>query len=117
MRILYIEDEPADAQLVERYIEVTPHQVVVVSNIPDAQAAFANPVDLVLVDVLLNKTRSGYDFVRELRTQGYQQPIIAVTGLSFDADIERCYSAGCTDVLTKPYAIKQLAELLEKYTS
>jgi two-component system, sensor histidine kinase len=117
LRILYIEDEPADAQLVERYIEVTTHEIVVVSSIPDARSALDNPVDLILVDVLLNKSRSGYDFVRELRTQGLTQPIIAITGLAFEADIQRCYTVGCNEVLTKPYAIKQLAELLDKYSS
>ena len=74
MRILYIEDEPADAQLVERYVKLTPHQLVLVNNIDDAQAALAIPPDLILVDVLLAGSRSGFTFVKELRRQGYAQP-------------------------------------------
>lgn len=117
MRIIYIEDEPADAQLVQRYVQLTPHEVVIANDLPSARAALAEPADLILIDVLLSRARSGYDFVRQLRSEGFQQPIVAVTGLSMDSDIQLCYKAGCTDVLLKPYAIKQLAALLEKYTS
>jgi CheY-like chemotaxis protein len=117
VRILYLEDEVADAQLVERYTQLTGHELVIASDIQSAWASLEAPADLILVDVLLNKSRSGYAFVRELRAQGYQQPIIAVTGLALNADIEQCYSAGCNDVLLKPYAIKQLVALFDKYVS
>ena len=114
MRILYVEDEPSDAQLVERYVKLTPNQHVLVNDVSQAEAALENTPDLILVDVLINKTRDGFRFVKELRSQGYTQPIVAVTGLALAADIEQCYAAGCTEVLTKPYAINQLADLFTK---
>jgi CheY-like chemotaxis protein len=117
MKILYIEDEPADANLVERYIQLTPHKLVLASNLVDARAAMTTPPDLILVDVLLGRARDGYSFVKEMRGQGYEHPIIAVTGLSTPYDIEQCYESGVNEVLTKPYAINQLIELLNKYES
>jgi CheY-like chemotaxis protein len=116
MRILYIEDEPADAQLVQRYAAMTKHELVVASDLQSAHTALESPPDLILVDVMLNDSRSGYQFVEELRAQGYEQPMIAVTGLALPADIQRCYHAGFTEVLTKPYELKQLANLLNKYS-
>jgi CheY-like chemotaxis protein len=117
MKILYIEDEPADAQLVERYMQLTPHQLVLASNLVDARAAMNTQPDLILVDVLLGRARDGYRFIQEMRGQGYGQPIIAVTGLSTPYDIEQCYQSGVDEVLTKPYAINQLIELLSRYTA
>jgi len=117
LRILYLEDTVADAQIVERYIQLTDHEVTIAHDIASAWAKFADVPDLILVDVLLNKSRSGYDFVREVRAKGYDKPIVAVTGLSFSADIQECYNVGCNEVLIKPYAIKQLVELFGKYLS
>jgi CheY-like chemotaxis protein len=115
MRILYIEDEPLDSQLVERYVAITPHELVVVRTAEEARAALDVSPDLFLVDILLNKTRQGYDFISELRDAGYDQPIIAITGLALPPDIERCYEVGVTDILTKPYTVTQLADLLNRY--
>jgi CheY-like chemotaxis protein len=70
---------------------------------------------VILVDILLNRTRQGYDFVSELRADGCGVPIIAITGLALPNEIEHCYEVGVSDVLTKPFTLKQLAGLLEKY--
>ncbi len=104
MRIVYIEDESADAQLVERYANLMNHALVVTDSI-----------HLILVDMSIHQSRIGYDFVREIRTQGFTKPIVAVTGLTLAPDVERCYEVGCDEVLTKPYTINQLAELFSRY--
>ena len=115
MRILYLEDEPADARLVERYLQLTPHRLTRVNNIPDAQTALSAPPDLLLVDVLIGSSRDGYRFVQELRRQGCSIPIIAVTALTTPYDLEQCRLAGFDEVLAKPYAINQLVDLIHKY--
>ncbi len=115
MRILYLEDEPADAQLVERYIQLTSHQLTLVDNLADAEAAMQSRPDLILVDVLLGSVRGGYRFVEEVRKQGYSMPIVAVTALTTPYDREQCRRAGFDEVLAKPYAINQLVDLLNRY--
>ena len=116
MKILYIEDEPNDALLVQRYARATSHQLTVVNNVQDAlTASAAGHPDLILVDVMLNQVRQGYDFVRELRDQGFTCPIIAVTALSLPHDLEECYAAGCNEIVTKPYMINELAEMINRY--
>jgi CheY-like chemotaxis protein len=115
MLILYIEDEPNDATLLDRYIRVTPHKLHIVTNMQDAKAHMTQTPDLLLVDVLIGQARQGYNFVRELRNQGYNQPIVAVTGLSTPYDIEQCFASGFNEVLTKPYTIDELADMINKY--
>lgn len=115
MRVLYIEDNPNDAQLVARYLKTTPHDLKVVSTIEQAWDALHSPVDLVLVDVLLDQTRAGFGFVRDLREQGFQQPIIAVTALNTAQDMASCEAAGFDAVLHKPFEIGELADLIGYY--
>ena len=116
MNILYVEDELLDAELVQRYMKTTSHHLVISHTLEEARDALQEAPDLILVDLVLHKAKLGYGFAQELRDQGYTQPIVAVTGLALAPDIERCYQVGFTDVLTKPYAIKQLAAIVGKYT-
>jgi CheY-like chemotaxis protein len=115
MRILCIEDEPADAQLIERYVRFTDHELTLTTNLDDAVAALDPSPDLILVDLVINQVRSGYDFIQDLRERGYTQPIIAITGLALPQDMESCYDVGATAILTKPYAISELAAIFDKY--
>ena len=115
MQILYIEDDPNDAQLVALYVRTTPHQIVTVTNTEDARSALEMSPQMILMDVMLNNTREGYHFARELRSQGYDRPMIAVTALSTAHDREECQQAGFTTVLTKPFTINQLARVISAY--
>src|SRR5215470_10196593 len=101
MQIVYIEDELADAQLVERYANLTSHELIVTDSIQKATAAVSDSPDLILVDMFIHQSKIGYDFVRNLRAQGYDKPIVAITGLTLAPDIQRCYAVGCNEVLTK----------------
>jgi CheY-like chemotaxis protein len=115
---LYIEDEPTDAQLVDRYVQSTAHDLVIVNDTQAARAALElaeSKPDLLMVDVLIGHSREGFMFVRELRAQGYAQPIVAVTGLTTAYDLEQCKASGFNEVLGKPYTIQQLADMIERH--
>lgn len=115
MRILYIEDNPDDATLVQRYVRTTGHELVIADSLDAAYNALSEPVDLVLVDVLLHKQRSGYDLARMLRDNAFDCPIVAVTALTTPSDLRAAQQAGFDEVLTKPYPINALAALIQRY--
>jgi two-component system, sensor histidine kinase len=117
MYILHIEDEPSDAALVDRYLRTTSHQYQNATTIETAWEMLQNQPDIVLVDMILNHARNGFKFVQDLRHQGYQKPIVAITGLVLDKEIKQCYSAGCNAVLIKPFSINELITILDKYIS
>jgi CheY-like chemotaxis protein len=117
MNILYIEDEPNDAQLVALYVNTTPHHLTIAANTQEARKAFADNPDLILVDVLLGAARDGYKLVRELHDQGCTRPIIAITALTTPRDVEECQAVGFDFVLHKPFTIEQLAAVIGRYAS
>jgi DNA-binding response OmpR family regulator len=117
MHILYLEDEPADAALLARYIQTTPHVITVVQSTAAAEKELSTKPLLILVDVILGNTRDGLAFIRFARNQGYTNPILAITALTLPQDMEECYNSGCTDIIQKPYSISDLDRIFSKYIS
>jgi CheY-like chemotaxis protein len=116
MRILYVEDNPANVFLVKRVAKMGQHEIV---NFIDGREAIrkydeVNP-DLVLMDIQLVGETSGLEVVKELRARGVTTPIIAVTAYAMVGDKERCIEAGCNDYLAKPLPIPRLIEIFQQH--
>ena len=59
----------------------------------------------------------GHTATAELRKNGYQKPIIALTAHAMKEDRERCLQAGCNDYLTKPLDVSEFLALLDRLFS
>lgn len=116
MRILYVEDNPANLFLVQRVARMGNHEVL---NYTTGETALENferdHPDMVLMDVQLAGNMTGLDVVRKLRGSGYKTPIIAVTAYAMIGDRERCMDAGCDDYLAKPLPVPKLVEIIKRY--
>jgi two-component system cell cycle response regulator DivK len=116
MRILYVEDNPANLFLVQRIARMDNHEVI---NYTNGEAAIDNfkqdKPDLVLMDLQLEGKLTGLDVVKTLRAAGHQVPIIAVTAYAMIGDKERCLEAGCTAYIAKPIPVGDLVELIKRY--
>jgi CheY-like chemotaxis protein len=114
VKILYVEDNPANLYLVKRVAQ--DHEVI---NYIDGEEALANfeqdRPDLVLMDIQLSGHLSGLDVVRKLRESGHKVPIVAVTAYAMVGDRERALAAGCDDYMAKPLPIPQFVRLIEHY--
>ncbi|MBE0689543.1 MAG: response regulator [Anaerolineae bacterium] len=115
MKILYLEDDPNDAHLVDLYVSASKHKLIPVQTVEQAWGAIDQEPELILVDVILGATRGGVDFARLLRGRGNTTPLVAVTALATATDVQECRSAGFDDVLTKPFTITQLAQTIARY--
>jgi CheY-like chemotaxis protein len=117
MRVLYVEDNPANVFLVKRVAKMGNHEIINYVDGNDVLNNFANvKPDLILMDIQISGTLTGLDVVRKLREWGIQTPIIAVTAYAMVGDRERCIAAGCNDYMAKPLPIPQLVKLFEHYS-
>lgn len=70
-------------------------------------AVFAEPPDLVLLDIMLPKLH-GYEICRQVRAQKLDLPIIMLTAKGQEEDIVRGLELGADDYVTKPFSIREL---------
>jgi len=116
MRILYVEDNPANLFLIKRVAKMGDHEVI---NLIDGEEALRKidliKPDLILMDIQLAGQLTGLDVVRKLRQDGLTIPIVAVTAYAMVGDRERCLEAGCNEYLSKPLPIGRVVQLLQLY--
>jgi CheY-like chemotaxis protein len=88
------------------------------SGIRNLVTASANPVDLVLMDVMMPEM-DGYTEMRQIRAERRfaALPIIAVTAKAMKADREKCIQAGASDYIAKPVEVDKLLSLLRVWLS
>jgi len=117
MRILYVEDNPANLSLVRRIARMGNHEVISYIDGEQALTKFTtDQPDLILMDIQIAGDLNGLDVVKKLRADGHTLPIIAVTAYAMVGDKERCLAAGCDDYIAKPIPIPLLVELFKKYS-
>ena len=108
-RVLVVEDNDMNMQLVEYLLEGGGYQIVKAASGEDALsvARGGEPVDLILMDIHLPGI-DGLSVVREMksdaRTRGI--PILALTAHAMRGDRDRFLEAGCDGYISKPIDVK-----------
>jgi two-component system, OmpR family, alkaline phosphatase synthesis response regulator PhoP len=107
-RILVVDDEPHIAEVVRSYLAREGHDVEVA---PDGDTAMAkvraNRPDLVVLDVMLPR-RSGFDILRELRTDAASPAVIMLTARDDLTDRVAGLEIGADDYVVKPFQPREL---------
>ena len=110
-RILFVDDEPALAELGWAMLKRLGYNVRAFSDSEEALEHFKeNPFayDVVISDLTMPKL-TGVAFVRELRVLRSDIPIIVCTGYSESLSADEISSAGIDFLLMKPIEIRELA--------
>ena len=109
-KILVVEDEPNQVELIEFNLNSEGYEIVVARDGEEALnlAEEENP-DLILLDWMLPKV-SGIEVCRQLRRSKMTReiPIVMLTARSEESDKIRGLDIGADDYITKPYSIKEL---------
>ena len=114
-RILVIDDEPAQRQLIAHILSPLGFLVL---QAGDSQECLANlakhSIDLLLLDIQLIET-TGWQLLRQLREQGMKQPVIMLSANTLETEHEQVAEKLHNDFITKPLAIETLLGKLEQY--
>ncbi|WP_110112326.1 MHYT domain-containing protein [Bacillus sp. CGMCC 1.16541] len=116
-RILYIEDNKANVQLIEQVLHSHPlYQLVTASTGEQGiELARNERMDLILLDMNL-PDMNGYKVIEQLQNsrQLKELPVVALSANGMKKDIERALNSGFTAYLTKPIHLSEFFDLLDK---
>jgi two-component system response regulator QseB len=112
MRVLLVEDDPLIGEAVRVGLA---RMGITVDWVRDGklglQCARTEPFDAMVLDLGL-PGRDGMQVLRDLRGDGYKQPILVVTARDALADRVAGLDAGADDYILKPFEIEELAARL-----
>ncbi len=114
-RILLVEDNEMNRDMLSRRLERKGHEVAIAVNGREGiDMAKAGEYDLVLMDMSLPEV-DGWEATRQLRAEPETEriPIIALTSHVMLGDREKALEAGCDDYDTKPIEFKRLMRKIE----
>ncbi|HET8905322.1 MAG TPA: ATP-binding protein [Saccharospirillum sp.] len=112
LSILVAEDNPANQIIIRRMVQFLEADVEVVNNGLEAiNLIQANHFDLVLMDINMPRM-DGITATRQLRTDGYNLPIVALTAAVIDEERRACSEACMNGFIAKPVRIETLREAI-----
>ena len=114
-RILFVEDELAVSEMLQRYFtERESFDVYTARSRTEAlDLAHRFPPDVLVLDVMLNEgpepEHDGFDVCKALRDEGYRGPVLFLTARTSDDDKLKGFNLGADDFVTKPFSMPVLA--------
>jgi two-component system cell cycle response regulator DivK len=115
-KILYIEDHPAQRDIMAQMLELSGYEVAVASDGLDGleQVRSWGP-DLVLMDLRMPRM-DGFEATRELRKDPTTAkiPIIAISAWASAKHKERALEAGANEHFTKPVDLSKLLDTINR---
>ncbi len=113
MKVLVIEDDKTVGQFIKRGLEQQRWSVdLVADGIEGERLARSQQYDVVVLDMRL-PGKQGLDVLRDLRTWGFERPVLVLTAQdAVDAKVTTL-RAGADDYVTKPFAFEELLARVE----
>lgn len=117
MRIVYVEDNPANVALVERISRMNKDELVTFTD-PDLALSAIEPgqTDLILMDVNLGDvSMNGLELTKLLRNKGILEPIVVITAYDAMGYPEQFQMAGFNEYVLKPVSVRSMIDLINAY--
>lgn len=117
-RILVVDDEPVNLQVLANYLTMERYAITVARDGLEALALLdaGRVFDLVLLDVMMPRM-SGFEVCQRLRATHppNRLPVVLLTAKNQVADIVTGFSSGASDYLTKPFSRDELLSRIETH--
>jgi len=111
--ILLLEDDIQLNDTVKQFLKLKGYKVYVAyDGLQAEEIAYEKHIDLMLLDVKVPYI-NGFDFLKKIRREGKETPVIFITSLNSVEDVEKGFTLGCDDYIRKPFALKELLVRVE----
>ncbi len=110
-RVLVVDDDPDVCDLVTYKLRKSGYEVRTATDGEQARSAVAEELpDLVLLDVMMPGP-SGLEVLEQWRAEPGTavMPVILLTALAQESDVERGFALGADDYIMKPFSPRELA--------
>lgn len=108
--VLIVDDE---AQLRDIASQILESLGYVVSSVSSGESAITfvkkEPVDLLMIDMLMEPGINGYQTYKKILEHNPTQKAIIVSGFSESDDVKATLKLGAGEFIKKPYSVNQLA--------
>ena len=117
MNVLIIEDDKVTLKTLQSGIENLGHTAYLAESGEEAIGLLENKkFDLLISDVMMPGI-SGLSLVNVLRTVNLcATPIVMISSLNNKPLLDAAFKAGANDFITKPFSIKELSDVLNKFS-
>jgi len=106
--VLLTDDNEDIIELVQLILSKSGYKLLTANGGKDALKICAEtPPDLVLMDLRMPDV-DGFTVTKQLRDNGFKNPIIVLTGSESAEDKKRAYEAGCDDYILKSMEMRDL---------
>ena len=117
-KILLVEDEPADVDMLKRFLQKTSYNLHV-DHVEDGDACMAylrNPKkpkpDVIFLDLRMPQ-KDGREVLAEMKVDQelHQIPVVIYSSSRIEADVAKCYKLGCSAYCIKGSTLTEIAEV------
>jgi DNA-binding response OmpR family regulator len=118
MRILIVEDSDSIRRMIEALVTARGFEVnAVPTGAKGLDIAFANPPDVVLLDLNLPGSYDGFEVCRRLRANPLTKsvPVVIITAMADGESKRRALEAGATAYYTKPFSPTALLKEIDSF--
>ena len=107
-QILIVEDDKELSQLFQKVLEKNGYQVKSASDGALALEILDKEyIDLIISDIMM-PVMDGYELVSELRSAGYQIPVLMITAKGSFDDMRQGFLSGSDDYMVKPVNVNEM---------
>ena len=121
-RVLVVDDLRDIRMLIGHFVQLTGAEVVYARDGAEAVRILNNDkllgkiFDLVLMDIHM-PVMDGHHAAQQLRAQGFNEPLVALTAAHMKGDMDQCFTSGFTAYLGKPLDQTRLYRCMARFLS
>ena len=116
-KVLIVDDEEITRMVMQRNVTIAGYDVIVASNGREAMRKIHDsPPDLIVADLMM-PDMNGFEMCRRVREneQTKKTPVIVVSALQSESDVEEAKLSGADLYLTKPIPSEEFINHVKKY--